>query len=239
MKKILTAALLAGGLIMATATAASAHTSSVTHDEVCTDEGATKTVVTFDNDFALTAIVSYHWGTASGSTVALAAKQADSSNPKVSLPSHDVGTLTYHVTWSDDYRQPTTGDTTLTIGPLTGCHDTTTSSSTSSTSTSSTSTTSTSTTTTTQPTITEIVQPTVAEQAAVVPTEVLGVQLTAPAPAPAPALAPAAAPAPVGGVQTGGGGTSQSGNPLLPFGAGLACIGLVLVAQRLRRPVLS
>ena len=50
MKKILTAALLAGGLILATATAASAHTSHVTHAEVCTDERATKTVVTVDND---------------------------------------------------------------------------------------------------------------------------------------------------------------------------------------------
>ena len=151
MKKILTAALLAGGLILATATAASAHTSHVTHAEECTDEGATKTVVTFDNDYGLTAVVSYHWGSDSGATVPLAAKQANHSNPKVSLPSHDVGTLTYHVKWSDNHRQPTTGDSTLTIGPLTGCHDTTTSSSTSSTSTSSTSTTSTSTTATTPP----------------------------------------------------------------------------------------
>jgi hypothetical protein len=94
---------------------------------------------------------------------------------------------------------------------------------------SSTSTTSTSTTTTTLAPITTTVTP-AAEEKAVVATEVKGVQLTA----------PAAAPAPVGGVQTGGGGTSQSGNDLLPLGVGLGCVGLIgLVAMRLRRPVVG
>jgi hypothetical protein len=47
-----------------------------------------------------------------------------------------------------------------------------------------------------------------------------------------------AAPAPVGGVQTGGGGTSSGGgtNPLVPFGAAVAFLGLAsYMAPRLRR----
>ncbi len=229
MKKILTAALLAGGLVMATATAASAHSSAVTHVESCPDGAdSTKTVVTFNNDYELTATVTYQWGSGSSSTVPLAARASENSTkPVVSLPIHDVGTLKYHVKWSDNFRQPEEGDSTLKINELPNCPEETTTSSTSSTST-----TSTSTTTTTAPAIitppAPVVQPLVVEQAAVVPTEVLGVTLTAPAPAP------------VGGVQTGGGGTSQSGNLLLPLGLGLGCIALIgLAAMQLRRSAVS
>ncbi|MDQ1498684.1 MAG: hypothetical protein QOI86_2024 [Actinomycetota bacterium] len=53
------------------------------------------------------------------------------------------------------------------------------------------------------------------------PTTVLGEHLSA---------------APVGGVQTGGGGTSDRGNPLLPFGAALGFLALAgFVTPRLRR----
>jgi len=73
-------------------------------------------------------------------------------------------------------------------------------------------------------------------------TVVLGETLTKPA-----IVAPAAAPAttvlgeqlsaaPVGGVQTGGGGTSDRGNPLVPFAGALAFLALVgFVTPRLRR----
>jgi hypothetical protein len=45
-----------------------------------------------------------------------------------------------------------------------------------------------------------------------------------------------AAPAPIGGVHTGGGGTSGGTNPLVPFGAAVAFLGLAgFVTPRLRR----
>jgi hypothetical protein len=226
MKKLLTAAFLAGGLIVATATGASAHASQVDFSRICTDDGETQTVVTFDNDYQLTATVTYQWGSESASTVNLAAKQAGSSNPTASLPSHAVGTLKYHVKWSDDFRQPNSGDTSLTIGALTDCHATTTTSTSTTTTTLPPTTTTTlpPTTTTTQPPAVTTVEPAATEQAIV--TEVLGVQVARPAPAP------------VGGVQTGGGGTSESSNHLLPLGAALGLVGLVgVVTMQLRRRI--
>jgi hypothetical protein len=75
-----------------------------------------------------------------------------------------------------------------------------------------------------------------------VATDVMGLTLTNPAPAGPGATALGEqlvqAPAPVGGVATGGGGTSSSSNDLLPIMAGLGCIGLAAFAStRLRRRI--
>jgi hypothetical protein len=84
---------------------------------------------------------------------------------------------------------------------------------------------------------------TVAVTPAAVPApSVMGVTLTNPAPAGAGTTVLgeqlAQAPAPVGGVQTGGGGTSQRSNDLLPLMAGLGCAGLAgIAATRLRRRI--
>ena len=68
-------------------------------------------------------------------------------------------------------------------------------------------------------------------------TVVLGETLTKPdATAPATTVLGEQLAAPVGGVQTGGGGTSDGGNPLLPFAAALGFLALAgFVAPRLRR----
>jgi hypothetical protein len=200
-------ALFAVGLVAAVAGPAFAHTSGVTHQESCSVAGVTTTVVTFDNDYPLTAVVSYRWGAGSSfSTVDLATRPASGPNPTVSLPAHAVGTLTYHVLWSDNYRQPQgTAESTLTVAALEGCVPTTTTSSTTTTTTGSTTTTTqaAATTTTTAPPVTTTTQAAVTTSSTLAPaavvaatttttgaTQVLGLTLTAPAPATA---APAAA----------------------------------------------
>jgi hypothetical protein len=107
------------------ATPASAHTSNISHHETCSDSGTTTTVVTFDNDYGLAADVAYRWGSETPGSAHMAAKTG-SANTTVSLPSHPVGTIAWHVTWSDNYRQPTSGESSLTIAPLADCHATTT-----------------------------------------------------------------------------------------------------------------
>ena len=90
------------------------------------------------------------------------------------------------------------------------------------------------------PTITPTITPLAIPASAAV---VLGETLTKPAvTAPATTAAPATTVlgehlvAPVGGVQTGGGGTSDGGNPLLPFAAAVGFLALAgFVAPRLRR----
>lgn len=117
-------ALLTVVIVAVFATAASAHTSNVAHKETCNDDGATMTVVTFDNDYNLPAVVTYHWGSDAASTAPIGPKSG-SENGTASLPKHAVGTLSYHVTWSDDYRQPPDhGESTLTVAPLPDCHET-------------------------------------------------------------------------------------------------------------------
>jgi hypothetical protein len=77
-----------------------------------------------------------------------------------------------------------------------------------------------------------------AVNAAAVPAAVLGETLTKPAvPAPATTVLGEQLAAPVGGVQAGGGGTSGGGNPLVPFGAAVAFLGLAafMTTPRLRR----
>lgn len=71
---------------------------------------------------------------------------------------------------------------------------------------------------------------------------IMGVTITNPAPAGPGATVLGTqlvqAPAPVGGVATGGGGTSSSSNDLLPLLAGLGCIGLAgFATTRLRRRI--
>ena len=144
---------LTAGFVAVLAAPAFAHSSRVTHVEHCSADGVTTTVVTFNNDYGLTAVVTYHWGSDAPTTANLAARTT-TVYPTVSLPSHVVGTLKYHVTWSDNYRQPSSGDTSLTIAALPGCVPPTTSTTTTSTTTTSTTTTSTSTTTTTAPPVT-------------------------------------------------------------------------------------
>lgn len=211
MKKVLTAALLAAGLIVTTATAASAHHPIVSGKTVCAENGKQTITWTVRNSESVT-----------GTNRTMEIDQVSIDRGKVSFtvgqdfaPTPTAGSTQSS---TSTYDGDETGNVTLKVrvdfsgqnGPkdikgeatvkLVGkcVAVTTSSSSTSSTSTStststSSSSTSTSTTSTTQPGITATVQPAVAEKAAVAPTQVLGVQLTAPAP--------------VGGVQTGGGGT--------------------------------
>lgn len=121
---VLGATLAAGFLILAAAPA-SAHASNVSHAESCAADGTTTTVVTFDNDYDLAADVTYRWDVETPGTAHLAAKTG-AANPTVSLPAHAPGAITWHVTWSDNFRQPAQGDSALTILPLTGCHAATT-----------------------------------------------------------------------------------------------------------------
>ena len=88
-----------------------------------------------------------------------------------------------------------------------------------------------------------VIPPVIPETTPAVATVVLGETLSKPAVTAPAAAAPATtvlgeevSAAPVGGVQTGGGGTSDRGNPLLPFGVALGFLGLAgLVTPRLRR----
>jgi hypothetical protein len=85
------------------------------------------------------------------------------------------------------------------------------------------------------PPITPTDNPTV--NTAALPATVLGETLTKPdVTAPATTVLGEQLAAPVGGVQTGGGGTSDSGTPLLPFAAALGFLALAgFVTPRLRR----
>ena len=87
------------------------------------------------------------------------------------------------------------------------------------------------------PTVIPPITPTVNVAAIPAPVTVLGETLTKPAvTAPATTVLGEQLAAPVGGVQTGGGGTSDGGNPLLPFVAALGFLALAgFVAPRLRR----
>ena len=88
------------------------------------------------------------------------------------------------------------------------------------------------------PTVTPPVTPSVTPPVTpAVPTVVLGATLSKPAvTAPATAVLGEELAAPVGGVQTGGGGTSDHGNPLVPFAAAVGFFGLAgYVTPRLRR----
>jgi hypothetical protein len=236
MKKFLAVALLAGGLIVTSATAASAHHPIVSGETVCADDGQQTITWTVTNSESATGtnrsmeldqvtidrgVVGFTVGQLFAPTPATSSSQEATST----YDGDETGdvTLTVRADFKPGENAPQNVLGSATVELVGECVAvTTTSSSTSSTSTS----TSTSTTTTTLGELKQTtVEPAVTEQA-VVKAEVKGVTLTAPDATP------------VGGVQTGGGGTSQSTNHLLPLGVALALAGLAgLVTMQLRRRV--
>jgi LPXTG-motif cell wall-anchored protein len=193
--------------------AASAHTAQASVTRECAPEraeAATIATVTIQNNFDLSAVVTYS-GVTSGSAPMVA-----NGSTAVTFTLTDPATLRYSVVWSDGFEQ---GQRTVSVEPLTNCviPPTTT------TTTTTPPTTPPPTAATTVPPAAETVPPTTAPEATTTPT-VLGVELQPEVPAKV--VPKSAAPAQLPATGTDG------ALPLVAIGAGIVVAGALLVVVR-------
>lgn len=127
MKKFVITLAATAAVVVGLASPAFAHASAVTHVESCLIDQTTSTVVTFDNDYNLTAKVYYEWNgeaTTADPFVSIAADNGPGTT-HVSLPAHVIvganDEINYLVVWTDNFKQPSSGDSELTINAKENC----------------------------------------------------------------------------------------------------------------------